>query len=98
MSKTENEILREIMDDLKHEYSFGYDSVWDYYHDKPLPYPYFNSVLYRTANGNIGWEHFGSSANKFTLHDLRWIIETIFDDTPSHFLQRFIRNDKSQLV
>ena len=98
MNKTESETLREIMDSLKHGYSYGYDFVWDHYNNKPMPYPFFNAVLYRTARGSIGWTHYGSSANPCTLRDLRWIIEIIFQTTPTHFLEKFIRNDNSKLA
>lgn len=34
--------------------------------------------LYMT-NGYIGWQHYGSSANKNTLKELQWVIDVIFN-------------------
>lgn len=45
--------------------------------------------LYLTVNGNIGWCHYGSSCNKNTLKDLKWIITTIFDTTPEQFTKEY---------
>jgi hypothetical protein len=36
--------------------------------------------IYKTMQGNIAWKYFGSSANKNTNRDLRWLLETIFED------------------
>lgn len=36
--------------------------------------------IYLTTCGNIGWRHFGESANKNTIEELRWMLETIFKD------------------
>lgn len=33
-----------------------------------------------TIHHNIGWEHYGTSAEPCTIRNLRWIIETIFED------------------
>lgn len=35
--------------------------------------------LYITDYDNIGWCHYGSSAEKNTLKDLEWLIENIFE-------------------
>lgn len=34
--------------------------------------------IFCTGYGNLGWEHYGSSAIKMTVRDLRWVIEIIF--------------------
>ena len=58
-------------------------------------YPYFDTVLYKTITGFIGWHNFGSSANKNTKEDLKWIIETIFKCTPKEFVETYeCRNAK----
>lgn len=49
-------------------------------------YPFFDSVLYKTNTGFIGWKNYGSSANKNTLKELKWIIEVIFHCTPEEFV------------
>ena len=45
--------------------------------------------IYKTTQGNIGWRYFGSSANKNTDRDLRWLLENIFADcetvTPAEY-------------
>ena len=98
MSRNEMEVLRGIMSDLKAGYTFGQDCTWDYYNNKPMRFPFFSSALYITPSGNIGWTHYGSSANKRNLKELAWIIEKIFDTTPSGFLRDYIRNDKSAIT
>ena len=46
---------------------------------------YFWDVL--SSNGKyIRWTHYGSSANKATLEELRWILTEIFEMTPEEFL------------
>lgn len=34
--------------------------------------------IFQTLQGNIGWQHYGSSAIKNTNGQLRWLLETIF--------------------
>lgn len=45
--------------------------------------------IYKTLQGNIGWTYYGSSANKNTDEELRWLLETIFEDcetvTPAEY-------------
>ena len=98
MLKAEKDILRDILRDVKAGYRYGKDYTWNYYENKPYRYPYFGSALYLTPSGNIGYEHFGSSAIKATLRDLEWLITVIFKTTPSGFLRDYIRNDQSQLA
>lgn len=93
----ENEILRDILRDVLTGYRYGKDRAWDYYDNKPFRYPYFESALYLTPAGNIGYSHFGSSAIKPTTKNLEWLITVIFDTTPSEFIREYIRNDKSTL-
>lgn len=55
-----------------------------------VTYPYFNTVLYVSENNKyIRWQHYGSSANKNTIKDLQWIIETIFKTTPEEFAKKY---------
>ena len=37
----------------------------------------------------IRWCHYGSSANKRTMEDLKWIITVIFRMTPEEFLYKY---------
>lgn len=60
-----------------------------------VTYPYFSSALWITECGNIGWRHYGSSANKNTKKDLKWIIEIIFKLSPVEFLDVYYRDTES---
>ena len=88
-AKTEKQIIKAIEKAGIHP---------DYYENKPYRYPFFGSALYLTPSGNIGYEHFGSSAIKATLRDLEWLITVIFKTTPSGFLRDYIRNDQSAIA
>lgn len=50
---------------------------------------YFWDVL-SIGNGNGGrfifWRHYGSSANRVSLQNLKWILTEIFKTTPEQFL------------
>jgi len=46
---------------------------------------YFWDVLW-IENGFIHWRNYGSSANKISLKNLKWIIENIFKTTAEQFL------------
>lgn len=46
---------------------------------------YFWDVLW-ADNEYIHWRHFGISANKLSLQNLKWIITNIFKTTPEQFL------------
>lgn len=55
-----------------------------------VTYPFFNTVLSVSENNKyIRWQHFGSSANRNTIDDLQWIIETIFETTPEEFVKKY---------
>lgn len=74
--------LRQIMDHIKGGglYAERVENV---------RYPYDHKVLYQTAHGNIGWSHYGSSAESMAMRNLNWTIRTIFEMTPSAFLMRY---------
>ena len=46
---------------------------------------YFWDVLWADAE-YIHWKHYGSSANKLSLENLKWILTTIFKMTPEQFI------------
>ena len=46
---------------------------------------YFHDVL-STDKTYIRWTHYGSSANKTSLENLKWILTNIFKTTPEQFL------------
>ena len=70
--------------------SFGKISYWDYSSGRPFRYLMFNTALQKHYCKNIiCWTNYGSSANKNTLKDLRWILETIFNTTATEFLKEY---------
>lgn len=53
-------------------------------------YPFFDTVLSVSENNKyIRWQHYGSSANKNTIKELQWLIETIFKTTPEEFAKKY---------
>ena len=96
--KDEEEKLRKIFKDLQDGYSYGYDM-------KNVSHPIFKKVLsigksfgqkdYGTNYINVNY--YGGTSHKITLDNLKWIMDKIFNMTPSKFLSKFIRNDKSTI-
>lgn len=50
--------------------------------------PYFWFVMCKDGNF-IHWVHFGRSANRCNLKELKWIINVIFDTTPEKFIEEY---------
>lgn len=77
-----NEALDRIWGNINAGMRYGRDFL-------NVAYPFFEEVLYiGTGTGlkkYIFWRHYGSSANRVTKADLRWVIETIFRMTPEEF-------------
>lgn len=91
MTRENNAALREILRCVKAGYSYGIDRP-------DMKYPYFDARLYKTSQGNLGWRHYGSAANKMTLADLEWVLTVIFKTTPVEFLRDNIRSDASAIT
>lgn len=70
MDKTPLSEYKKLLDDLNGGDTYGY-------YVKNVEYPYFHAVLYASRN-YLNWSNYGSSANKKTPHDLKWIINHIF--------------------
>lgn len=93
--------LKEIYNNLQAGITYGEDM--DREHHSWINYPYFNAVLYLIANSPtsteevIGWRHYGSSANKNTEKDLKWILDNIFNMTPTEFTNKYIKSTDSKL-
>ena len=51
-------------------------------------FPYFHLSLYK-GKKFFYWNHYGSSANKATKKNLKWIIEVIFKMTPEEFINHY---------
>lgn len=77
-----NKIINEIYSNLQNKKVYGRMFT-------NVKYPFFDIVLYKTLGNYIGWHSYGSSANKNTKEDLKWIIETIFRLTPKEFIKRY---------
>ena len=87
--------LRQIYDDLQAGIRYGKDYT-------NCRYPYFHTHLalgYDKIRKTkyIYWSHAGSSANKNTLKDLLWIINTIFGLTPIEFVEQYIKEEESTI-
>ena len=58
-----------------------------------LRFPGYWSVLRKEIGRNlkpiIEWNHYGSSAERFTKKDLHWIITVLFKMTPEQFTKQF---------
>ena len=93
--------LKEIYNNLQAGITYGEDM--DREHHSWITYPYFETVLWLMANSPgsaeevIGWRHYGSSANKNTEKDLKWILDTIFNMTPTEFTSKYIKSTDSKL-
>lgn len=73
--------LQEIYNNLQKGGRYG-----EYY---AMRFPGFWNVLFKTVGGNIGWNHYGESANKNTLENLEWILTVIFRMTADEFLSKY---------
>jgi hypothetical protein len=78
----ERAALRAIYKHINSGYEFGTQV-------NNVKYPYFDAVLYRTFSGNIGWTHYGSSAESNTIADLEWLLLVIFGLMPSEFALKY---------
>lgn len=58
---------------------------------------YFWLVLYSDGQF-IYWTHYGSSANKASLENLKWILQEIFQLTPEQFLFNYTTYSKYEKI
>lgn len=87
----ERQILNTIFDNVCHNYcEYGY---WRKPLNPVLGDKVWSSVLWLSDWGSIGWQHYGSSANKATKKDLLWILMVIFKMKPSEFVNEYICRD-----
>lgn len=100
MKNPETIALHQINQKLKNGEIFGKD-VFSWPNGNGPRFPYFHAVLSygKDYNGEniFRWTHYGSSANRATLKDLKWIITVIFKTTPSRFLQEYITKSGSRI-
>lgn len=55
---------------------------------------YFHPVLYKTMQGNIGWTHYGSSANDCNLDGLKFILDVVFHMDALTFMDHYYTRDE----
>ena len=57
--------------------------------------PLWHAVLWGIRSWSdrplIGWCHYGSSANRATKKELRWILNHIFEMRPTEFIKKYTR-------
>lgn len=83
--------LKTLYNRLQQGETFGTFRYWNYYDNKPMTYPMFDTVLSKHYCKNLFcWTHYGSSANKATMKDLHWIITTIFQTTAKEFMRQYM--------
>ena len=83
--------LKTVYNRLMAGETFGKIDYWNYYENKPFRYVNFHTVLMKHPEKNLFcWSCFGSSANKATLKDLKWLFENILHTTPRDFLNTHI--------
>lgn len=78
-------MFEKIWNYLQEGKSFGYYSETV---NKALGNYIWNHVLYIEGN-YIRWSYYGSSAEKITKENLRWILKNIFEMTPAEFLEKY---------
>lgn len=83
MKNPETIKLHEIYHNLKNGIIYGHNVT-------NVRYPYFDiNLSYSKTNNVFSWQHYGSSANKATISELRWIITIIFNCTPTEFTEKY---------
>lgn len=83
--------VRALYNNLVHGEKYGKFVYWNYYHNRPMLYPYFDNVLYTDNDKSfIHWSHYGSSANKCSIRRLQWILTNIFHLSAKEFLDKYI--------
>ena len=64
-------------------------------------FPYFSEAISygtdRDGTKIFRWTHYGSSANRATKTELKWIIKTIFKTTAEQFQRDYITSDQSKI-
>lgn len=48
-----------------------------------------SGALYKTSNGFLGWNYYGSSANKFNKKELKWVLKVIFKIPDLHKVKMY---------
>ena len=85
----EKAAFEKIYADLKAGYSYGFDFTWNHYNNKPMRYPFFDTVIFYDPIKNLfRWTHYGSSANKATKKELKWLISGQKDCMETRRLER----------
>ena len=102
LNANEKAALIQIRDNLKSGKSYGKD-IFRYGNGTRPTFPYFaTAISYKPQPGRhpgyFCWTHAGSSANRATLEELKWLITVIFKMTPSEFCAEYITSDNSKII
>ena len=84
---------KELLEDLNNGYVYGNPITY-------VKYPYFEENLKKVNSKGkkyIAWQNYGSSANRFTQDDLKFVIEVIFKQTLKQFLHNHMRIHDSKI-
>ena len=88
MKRAELKILSRIYANLKSGKKYGY-----HVSGRDIKYPYdqivISKIKSRDGRDLFEWCHYGSSANRATFDDLKWLITTIFKMDPSEFENKY---------
>lgn len=93
------EDIKRIYNNLKNGEMYGYLPIYreDYPDPEIAGKPYFSPVLWKSEIKPLFcWRYYGQSANKATLHDLKWILEIIFQCDAKQFEERYITKSEAR--
>ena len=84
---------KDLLNDLNNGFVYGKPITY-------VKYPYFEENLKKVNSKGkryIAWQNYGSSANRFTQSDLKFVIEVIFKQTLKQFLQSHMRIHENKI-
>ena len=81
--ESDPDALRELFDNLKTGAVYGHQV-----NNVVCPFFWENVGIH---DGYIKWNHYGASANDISMHDLAFVVFTIFKTTPRAFMREYER-------
>ena len=81
--ESDPDVLRELFENLKSGAVYGHQV-----NNVVCPFFWENVGIH---DGYIKWNHYGASANDVSMHDLAFVVFTIFKTTPRAFMQEYER-------
>lgn len=98
--KPETIALNQIYYNLLSGQRYGKD-IFKFANGDGPRFPYFSEAISygtdRDGTKIFRWTHYGSSANRATKTELKWIIKTIFKMTAEQFQAEYITHDQSKI-